>query len=164
MQQRSVVWETKFIEGGTWVFFTGDVDERSDFDELTRTLKGSVTFDLAGVRRLNSEGVRRWIKFVGSLQNITALSFVRCSIPVVTQMNLIKGFVGAAQIRSFYAPFICEAVGKEEQHLLTPADVAAGHPPTFPCEGGVLELDDVPERYFAFLNEAGRQEKPRGGH
>jgi anti-anti-sigma regulatory factor len=151
MRNRQLTWKIEKRGDTTLIVFSGEVDETSDFTSL-ESLSGKVVFDLAGIRRMNSEGVRLWINFLKALGGVSDLSFVRCSLPVVTQINMVRGFRGKAEIRSFYAPYICEATGLEEERLLTREEVPDPlHPPTFPCEGGVQELDDIPERYFAFL-------------
>ena len=54
--------------------------------------------------------------------------------------------------RSFYAPYYCKNNGELEDRLLTQDAISDPlNPPTFPCENGEMELDEVPERYFAFL-------------
>jgi hypothetical protein len=150
MSSSSLKYDTKQRGDETIVRFEGEVDERCNLSALT--LAGSVTFDLAGVTRLNSEGVRRWANFVRGLDTVTTLTFVRCSVPLLTQLNMISGILGKGAIRSFYAPYYCRQTGHEEERLLTVEQVPDPlNPPIFPCEGGELELDDIPERYFAFL-------------
>jgi hypothetical protein len=153
MKNRPLTWEIKKAgDGSTLVIFEGVIDERSTLDALGEPLQGKVTFDLAAVRRINSEGVRRWMLFLRGLSRVTELVFVRCSIVIVTQLNMISGFQCNAEIRSFFAPYLCTKTGQEEERLILTKDITdPRHPPTFPCEGGVLELDDIPERYLAFL-------------
>jgi hypothetical protein len=72
---------------------------------------------------------------------------------------MIFNFRGAAKVRSFYAPYVCDACGHEEEKLL---DVQAQFPggvgkvPEFACEqcGAPMEFDDLPERYLSFLAES----------
>ena len=65
---------------------------------------------------------------------------------------MISGFQCNAEVRSFFAPYLCTSTGQEEERLIMTKDITdPRHPPTFPCEGGVLELDDIPELYLAFL-------------
>jgi hypothetical protein len=140
-------------DGETVVSLRGSINENCDFQQL-KNLAGRVIFDLAGVQRINSDGVRRWIDFLRGLDHVSELVFVRCSVAIVAQLNMIRGFSGQASIESFYAPYICPSTEHEELRLLMLQDVKDPlHPPTFPCSGGVLELDDLPERYFAFLRD-----------
>jgi predicted RNA-binding Zn-ribbon protein involved in translation (DUF1610 family)/anti-anti-sigma regulatory factor len=152
-------WRIKERPGFTTVEFTGEIDENADFAELRRRLKGTVVFHLAEVRRINSCGVREWVNFVRDLPTVTELTFTHCSPAIVTQLNMIFNFRGAAKVRSFYAPYVCDNCGHEEEKLL---DVQSQFPsgktskvPEFACEqcGKSMEFDDLPERYLSFLSE-----------
>ena len=152
-------WRIKERPGFTTVEFFGEIDENSDFAELRRRLKGAVVFHIADVRRINSCGVREWVNFVRDLPSVTDLTFTHCSPAIVTQLNMIYNFRGRAGVRSFFAPYICEGCGHEEEKLL---DVQSQFPsgnvgdvPDFKCEqcGEPMEFDDLPERYLSFLSE-----------
>ena len=153
MQRKPFTWEIKKLDRQTLVLFAGDLDERCSLEEFP-SLSGEVTFDLAEVARVTSGGVTRWIKLLSRLAEAeTTLSLVRCSVPVVTQLNMVRGFMGHGMVKSFYAPYVCEDSGEEEDVLLTPDQVPdTKNPPTFPSEDGQLVLNDLPRRYFAFLN------------
>lgn len=152
-------WRIKERPGLTTVEFVGEIDENADFVELRRRLRGAVAFQLAEVRRINSCGVREWVNFVRDLPHVTDLSFSHCSPAIVTQLNMIYNFRGNARIRSFYAPYVCESCGHEEDKLI---DVQSQFPggkfkaPEFACEqcSAAMEFDDLPERYLSFLNES----------
>jgi hypothetical protein len=150
-------WRIKERAGLTTVEFVGEIDENADFVELRRRLRGPVAFQLAEVRRINSCGVREWVNFVRDLPHVTELSFSHCSPAIVTQLNMIYNFRGAAKIRSFYAPYVCEACGYEEEKLVeVPAGRQLRDPlPSFACSlcGAAMEFDDLPERYLSFLAE-----------
>jgi len=152
-------WRIKERPGFTTVEFFGEIDENADFAELRRRLSGSVVFHLADVRRINSCGVREWVNFVRDLPGVTDLTFTHCSPAIVTQLNMIYNFRGAARVRSFYAPYICESCHHEEEKLL---DVQSQFPgggggevPDFVCDNcsEQMEFDDLPERYLSFLTE-----------
>lgn len=152
-------WRIKERPGFTTVEFFGEIDENADFAELRRRLRGAIVFHLAEVRRINSCGVREWVNFVRDLPGVGELTFTHCSPAIVTQLNMIYNFRGAARVRSFYAPYVCENCGHEDEKLL---DVASQFPngtvgsvPEFKCEkcGMPMEFDDLPERYLSFLTE-----------
>lgn len=153
MKNQSLSWDVKKQSDKTLIIFTGDVDETCDFTGL-KGLTGEVVFDLASVRRLNSEGVRRWVSFIRGLDGVDTLIFTKCSIPLVNQFNMVRGMHEGAEIRSFYAPYISDASGHEQRMLLTMEDLKdPRHPPTLPTDHGEMRLDEIPERYFAFLTE-----------
>lgn len=160
------------------VALRGEIDENADFSELRATLRGDVELSLEGITRINSCGVREWVNFVRGLEAVRALSFARCSPPVVLQLNTIYNFRGRARIASFLAPYVCEACHGDEYKLLDVAEHfgeqiahagragdprrAAGatdwraHVPAFRCRrcGGIMVFDELPERYLSFLSEA----------
>ncbi len=146
-------WQIKKQGDRTLVIFSGDLNEEVDLSPLA-DLRGTVTFDMADVRRINSEGVTRWVNFVQHLEQQTQLAFIRCSVAVITQVNMIRGFYGHGQVKSFYAPYICRNSGEEEERLLSCEDLQDPlNPPVFHEGEKELELDEFPERYFAFLVE-----------
>lgn len=149
----SLTFETRATDDGTVVVFAGEVDETSDFSEL-ESLTGKITFDLEKVERFNSEGTRRWVNFIRAL-SADEIVLVKCSVPVVAQLNLIRGLKGKVWVHSFYIPFVCIESGEEEMHLLYADDIDDPSNPPMPEseEGRTLELDDLPERYFAFLKD-----------
>ncbi|MBI5480148.1 MAG: hypothetical protein HY906_14880 [Deltaproteobacteria bacterium] len=161
-------WRVRERGGTTTVEFSGELNEDTDFGDLGRVLRGSVVFDLAEVRRINSYGVRAWLAFVRELPAVSALVLARCSPAFVMQLNLVRNLRHGAHVRSFLAPYVCERCGHEEAKLL---DVAAlpregGLPPPrqFRCGqcGAPMELDDIPDRYFAFLDGDGEEaRRPR---
>jgi anti-anti-sigma regulatory factor len=157
--QAPLSWRVKERAGFTTVEFVGEIDEHSDFAELGRGLHGSVVFNLGGVRRINSCGVREWVQFVATLPGVSDLVFTHCSPAIVNQLNMIYNFRGSAKIRSFFAPYVCERCNAEEEKLLEAQTHFPAHDtstvPEFKCErcSNLMELDDIPERYLGFLTE-----------
>jgi hypothetical protein len=149
-------WRIKERPGLTTVDFVGEIDENADFAELRRRLRGAVAFQLGEVRRINSCGVREWVNFVRDLPHVTDLSFSHCSPAIVTQLNMIYNFRGNARIRSFYAPYVCEQCGQEEEKLVDVPTHGRQEIPVFACSqcGATMEFDDLPERYLSFLAES----------
>ena len=149
-------WRLRGGSGRLVVELYGDFDETADLSELALALRGPVAIDLGGIRRINSAGVREWIEFVRNLPHVTELRLVGCSKVSVVQLNLIENFRGPARVESFWAPYSC-ACGNEREILLEARDARAGaaRVPTAPpvvCEcGRIMELDELPDRYFLFL-------------
>jgi hypothetical protein len=152
-------WSVVKKDRGTVVEFAGEIDENADFSTLKRELRGEVEFQLAGITRVNSCGVREWVNFVRDLPGVSSLRFAKCSPAIVTQLNAIYNFRGPARVRSLLAPYTCESCAVEEYKVI---DVHPRFPrasmvvPSFNCPrcGGPMEFDDLPERYLSFLKEA----------
>lgn len=141
-------------DGPIRLSFRGKIDERADFSPLA-DLSGPLIFDLAAVERVNSAGLARWVEAMRALiERGGELTFSRCSPTVVYQLNLTSVFERAAAVESVYAPYICEASGVERTYLLQIDQLEGGKAPVYEESDGVFELDDLPERYFAFLRWA----------
>ncbi len=156
------LWEVVERRNGVLVMLRGDIIEKTDFDALLAQLTSlNLTFDMGAVRYLNSTGIRRWVEFLERLDTDATYDFVRCSVAFVTQLGLVARAVGRGKVFSFMAPYYCEMCDRESQQLLQTKslDVTDGEiptPPAFDCPqcGGPLEFDELPERFFAFMQSA----------
>ena len=141
---------------GELVVLRGDFTEAVDFGRLAAELAGlpRVVFDLAEVKRLNSVGAVRWAELVASLRG-RELVFRRCSLEFTGHAAMTTGLLGDGRVESLYAPYACERCGHTELRQLEVAGLASGgavRPPVLACAcGGDLVFDDIPERYFSFL-------------
>lgn len=149
-----VTFEIKQTEDGFLVTFEGVVDETSDFAELA-DLSGKVTFDLERIEGFNSEGIRKWVRFIRGLDRVDELVLVKCSVAVVAQLNLIRGLKSPVWIQSFYIPYVCVESGEEERYLHYAEEIDDPNNPPAPraAPGRTLRLNDLPERYFSFLRD-----------
>lgn len=140
----------------TRVVLRGDFTEATRFDELLPAMVGRVVFDMARVTYMNSLGVRAWCEFLRQAR-IQGYEFHACSVPFVLQASMVKDVVGRGTVTSFFAPFHCIDCDHQEDRLLQSAAILASNmePPVFKCPscGGSLEFDDLPERFFAFLQD-----------
>jgi DNA-binding response OmpR family regulator len=140
----------------TRVVLRGDFTEATRFDDLLPAMVGRVVFDMAQVTYMNSLGVRAWCEFLRQAR-IQGYEFHACSVPFILQASMVRDVIGRGTVTSFFAPFHCIGCDHQEERLLqTAAILAAGlEPPVFKCPGcgGALEFDDLPERYFAFLQD-----------
>ena len=134
----------------------GDLDERTDFGKAPIARAATpLAIDLGGVRRINSCGVREWVNFIRQLSQSRPVRLLRCSMPIVEQLNMVFNFRGTASVDSFFAPYCCGECGTSKTVLLTPAEASAAPQLSLACEqcGGTCVFDELPERYFAFLVE-----------
>jgi len=139
----------------TFVVVRGDVDEHADLAPL-ESLSGHVELDLAGVRRFNSIGARFWIDAMRALSRRAKVEVLDCSRAVVEQLNMVRGFLAAATVRSFHAPMRCPRCDLEVDAVFDKQDCVDrdGLPPT-PCPtcGAILELDEIEDAYLLFIRE-----------
>jgi anti-anti-sigma regulatory factor/CheY-like chemotaxis protein len=138
------------------VVLRGDFTEATRFDELLPEMVGRVVFDTAQVTYMNSLGVRAWCEFLRRAR-IQGYEFHACSVPFILQASMVRDVIGRGTVTSFFAPFHCITCDHQEERLLQSAAILASglQPPVFKCPscGGALEFDDLPERYFAFLQD-----------
>ena len=78
------------------VSLSGRMTEAFQGGALAREVSGRVLFDLAGVERVTSFGVREWLQMLNEASSrVSALYIARCSEPIVNQVSMIRRFVGA---------------------------------------------------------------------
>ena len=132
-------------------------DGPASMEALARA-PGPVVFDLAGVRRITSYGVRQWIEGLKRLDQLSYF-FVRCRPSLVAQFNMIAGFGGHGQLVSLYLPYNCPRCGGDSEHLLDlrqhHAVALTGEVPERACQAcdQPSEFDDEPTSYLSFAAE-----------
>ena len=142
------------------VKLSGIVDEDNGLGELAEQIPvGTAIVDLGDIERINSCGVRDWVNWLGRLerQHVRVI-LAGCSPPIVAQLNLVSNFAGTGGVKSFYIPYFCPECDEDKVMLVETADMAhPPEPPTCRCDECdlVMDFDDMPESYFAFL--AGRR-------
>ncbi len=137
----------------------GAIDESAAVIELLqRALDNRLVLDMAGITFINSLGVRDWIRMQAAAQKSRlGVELRRVSEPIVHQLNMIIATRGDALVTSFYAPYACDACGREESVLIDAIAhgprLAKLEPPPVPCPecGAPMAFNDFPERYFSFL-------------
>jgi len=153
-----VLWDVSEEDGLTRVYLDGDIVETTDFSALPGRLAGPVDFDAGGVRYINSQGTRLWQAFLQDISEIEDYTFSRCSVAFMTQASLVPSFVGHGRVVSFMAPYHCDRCHRDEIRLLQTATLVeegGSHAaPKFQCPGcgESLVLDELADRYFAFLD------------
>ena len=138
----------------------GAIDEAAALpDLLARAQAGRLILDLAGVTFINSLGVRDWIRMQAAAQRASiAIELRRVAEPLVHQLNMIIATRGASRVASFYAPYACDACGREDSMLIDAIAHARGlaqlSAPPMACPecGAAMAFNDFPERYFLFLS------------
>ena len=147
------------VDIGDVLVISGAIDESAALHELpTRARGGRLALDLAAVTFINSLGVRDWIRMQAAAQKThLAVELRRVAEPLVHQLNMIIATRGTAVVTSFFAPYACDACGREESLLIDAIANAErllrlDPPPMFCPEcGAQMAFNDFPERYFSFL-------------
>jgi CheY-like chemotaxis protein len=145
---------------GLCVMLHGDFTEMTRFESLAMRLSGvtDVTFDLAAVRYISSAGVRAWCELLDGLK-AAKKRFRHCSIAFASQAAMVPLVLADGEVTSLEAPYYCDPCGRDEVRLLEVGVIAREGDkilvPRLTCGacGAATELDDIPERYFAFLNQ-----------
>ncbi len=144
-------------EEKTVLWLNGVIDEETDLESITVNLRPTIRFNLRGVSRINSFGVREWINMVQSLGERHVLEFEECSVPIVEQLNMISNFFGNGSVISFHAPYMCGVCNDHETEVLIKAGemdsdcrVSAPKKRCPDCDA-VMEFDDIESEYFLFL-------------
>ncbi|MEQ8277192.1 MAG: hypothetical protein RMA76_30770 [Deltaproteobacteria bacterium] len=146
-------------QGGiTYVRLNGTINESFDPQALLSEAKGqTVILNLSGVSRLSSFGVREWTNAMRSLcSSVSSVYWVEVSPAVVTQLNLVTNFSGAAQVLSVQAPFYCDCGNEIEESIdLRAGEVQLPEPTCSECSAKMV-FDEDPDSYFMFPLESAR--------
>jgi anti-anti-sigma regulatory factor len=141
----------------TFVKLSGVIDEDNELTDLTDKIpRGTAIIDLGEVERINSCGVRDWVNWLSQIEtNSTKVVLVECSPAIVAQINLVNNFTGTGIVKSFYVPYFCPECDEEKVLLVESADMGPPphEPPVCRCDECdlVMDFDDMPDSYFAFL-------------
>jgi hypothetical protein len=152
--QHTLTWSVTTDTWGTHVALAGTINEESELDQVAKRLQTEtrVRIDLSAICRITSSGIREWMHFIGPFSKDRLVELVHCSPAIVAQLNVFRDFSGAAQVRSYQAPYLCPSC--DDQKFL---DIEVGAteeaPDSIPCAqcNVPMEFDDMRECYFAFL-------------
>lgn len=150
----------------SFVKLSGVIDEDNELADLTDSIPGSmVVIELGEVERINSCGVRDWVNWLNALEAKGGeIVLVECSPAIVAQINLVNNFTGNGSVKSFYVPYFCPECDDEKVLLSEAAEMGPPphEPPVCRCDGCdlVMDFDDMPDSYFAFLSNQKKVAKP----
>ena len=139
----------------------GDITEFSEFGEL-QSEETAIEVNLGKVLRLNSMGIRKYLKFIIDLAP-KSLILHEIRPDFVNNINVIPQMLGAAGSRSkvisLYLPYFCEECKSETEVLNKVSELdfnGEGEPslsqPNCPMCEQVLESDFPEIEYFSFLD------------
>lgn len=136
---------------------SGSIEETVNLEELIGPTSQEVHINSKEVTRINSVGVKGWIKYFQTLQGKgVKLTFQECSTAIVEQINLISNFTCGGEVESIYVPFACVNCKAELIALFKTVDLNPEklNLPELKCTkcSGKAVFDDIEEEYFAFLD------------
>jgi endogenous inhibitor of DNA gyrase (YacG/DUF329 family) len=139
------------------VRLSGSIEESVNLEQLIGPPPALLHVYSKEVSRINSVGVKGWIKFFQGIQSRgTRLHFHECSMAIVEQINLISNFTCGGTVESIYVPFCCSSCKSDMIALFKTGDLKKVQfnlgPQKCPKCGGNAEFDDIPEEYFGFLS------------
>lgn len=139
------------------VRFSGSIGENVNFEQMIGPVSGELIINCREIPRINSVGVKSWIKYFSSLQaKGIKLTFTDCSTAIVEQINLISNFLCGGTVESIYVPFSCNSCKSELVGRFTIADIKKLQMnfPALKCTkcNGEAVFDDIPEEYLSFMN------------
>lgn len=148
------------VDGTDYLHYIGPINEESEvhFSRVIEKLSKNVVINFRQVTYINSCGVRAWVNFMRELEKEHKVSYEECTSEIVLQMNMIPSFLGNSEVISVYASYECESCNLHEEKLLKRAidlpidgnyDLIAT---TCPKCNQAMELEELEEEYFAFLN------------
>lgn len=142
---------------GLVVQLSGTVEESVNLDQIIGYVDESVIVNVRDIARINSVGVKVWMRYFQSLNaRGVKVVFRECSQAIVEQLNMISNFHCGAKIESILLPYYCKSCQKElvgivqvqhllDHHLEVP-EVKCSSPD---CK---VQFDDDPDEYFSFLD------------
>lgn len=135
---------------------TGAIDEHVQLDKIIGPPAQEMHVSTKGVTRINSVGVKGWIKYFSDvIAKGAKLRFIEASVPIVEQMNLISNFACGAPVESIFVPFSCTKCKAELVGLFKTEDIKrlSFNLPELKCTkcGSSAVFDDIPEEFFQFL-------------
>jgi len=144
-------------DGILHIRLSGYIDELFDFEKSIGPVSGSMRVNCKEIVRINSVGVKNWIRYFHGLKNKgVKIAYSDCSTTMVEQINLISNFLAGGEVESFYVPYSCTGCHSELIALFKANDVRGQHQKYLKIKctkcGAPAVFDDIPEEYFGFLS------------
>jgi hypothetical protein len=141
---------------GLLISFSGTIEESVNFDQLIGPFTGELTVNCRGVTRINSVGVKTWMRYFQGLKSQgKTFHFIECAHPVIEQLNMISNFACGGNVVSILLPFSCVKCQTEFVANCKTADLKANglKIPAVKCEQDECraQFDDDPDEYLYFL-------------
>jgi hypothetical protein len=135
------------------IWFDGEVHENFKARSITLPEANACVINLAGLRSINSLGVREWAQFLLSLTKKSTVVLEECSVVFIDQANIVPQILAGARVASFFAPYFCPQCNIELNCKLSVANhrkklSERRAPQIIHSCGAELQFDALEESYF----------------
>ena len=145
-------------ERGLTVELQGSLEEQLTLEEQIGEFKGDLMVNCRGITRLNSVGVKMWMRYFQTLKNRGVnFKFAECPPAIVEQLNLISNFSCGGEVLSILLPFSCDKCANDFVANVSTQELKANQLilPKVKCEKPDCgaQFDDDPSEYLYFLED-----------
>jgi len=143
--------------GKTVYTISGTIDEKTDLAKELGTPTQPFVVVAKGITRINSVGVKNWIRFFSTFgPKQIVFSFEQLSPTLVEQLNAIQNFNCGGTVNSIVMPYLCAGCKTELIVPIKTADIVKlnNKVPDVKCPkcSGNAAFDEFPEEYFEFCS------------
>ncbi|MEY4065639.1 MAG: hypothetical protein RIR26_1847 [Pseudomonadota bacterium] len=135
------------------IWFDGEVHENFKARSIALPDAQTCVINLAGLRSINSLGVREWSQFLLSLSKKSNIVLEECSVVFIDQANIVPQILLGARVSSFFAPYFCPQCNTELNCKLSVSNhrkklSERRAPQIIHSCGAELQFDALEESYF----------------
>jgi hypothetical protein len=114
----------------------------------------SYLINLAGLKSINSLGIREWSTFMNAICQRATVTLEDCSVVFIDQANIVPQILAKAKVTSFFAPYFCPQCNLELNCKLSVVThrkrlSERRAPQLIHSCGSELQFDALEESYFA---------------
>lgn len=139
----------KISRKGNVVFLEGLIDENADFSPLLSE-SAPLCIDLSGISRINSIGVRSWMKFITQWGD-KPMEYHECPAIISDQLVVTPVLLGvkkrSVNVKSAHISFSCSKCGRQEDRRILSSQVLpvvlqdAIEPPCVTCKSKLTMIN-----------------------
>ncbi len=146
--------EAKVTDETLMIMMSGEVTGQSQLPNTKNLKARKLIIDLAGLKYINSGGVRNWILWMAQAkENHPDVPFQFENFPTtfVRQVASIQGFLPpGSDVNTFFVPYYCPHCDHSAEQLYTKQKDLLKKIMSIPCAqcGKEMDIDAVPEHYL----------------
>lgn len=158
MSQKLTV-ERKKVDGKDELVFTGPLTEETESVlsdlKLPQGLSKDLSFDLFGIKHVNSIGIRDWVLFRKRIEQSHTVVMKRCSPTFIMACNVVSSMLGKARIASANRGYQCPNNHYFWREVVIDDFDMDSADQKIPCEKCSLKAapEYEAEEYFRFLDQ-----------